>query len=95
MKVFVLLLVLMAQPVTLALGQTKPRKMANNLNHPAINNFAPYISLDGNSLVYITDLGEDPAGGILPGGQTYGYWRRLAPDHLAFAATHLATPAGQ
>lgn len=61
MKVFVLLLVLMAQPVTLALGQTKPRKMANNLNHPAINNFAPYISLDGNSLVYITDLGEDHA----------------------------------
>jgi Tol biopolymer transport system component len=61
MKVFILLLVLMAQLVTPAPGQTKSRKMANNLNHPAINNYAPYISLDGNSLVYITDLGEDHA----------------------------------
>lgn len=40
-------------------GQTKTRKMASNLNHPAINNYAPYISLDGNSMVYIADLAED------------------------------------
>ncbi len=37
------------------------RKLANNLNHPAINNYAPYISLDGNSMVYVADLGEDHA----------------------------------
>ena len=38
----------------------------------------------------LTDLGEDPAGGIQSGGHTYGYWRRMAPDHLAFAASNLA-----
>lgn len=42
-----------------AFGQAKSRKMANNLNHPAINNYAPFISLDGNSLVYVADLAED------------------------------------
>lgn len=44
-----------------AAGQAKMRKMANNLNHPAINNYAPFISLDGNSMVYVADLGEDHA----------------------------------
>lgn len=42
-------------------GQAKMRKMASNLNHPAINNYAPYISMDGNSMVYLADLGEDHA----------------------------------
>ncbi len=37
------------------------RKMPPNLNHPAINNFAPFISLDGNSLVYLADVAEDNA----------------------------------
>lgn len=46
---------------TVASGQAKIRKLPGNLNHPAINNYAPYISLDGNSLVYLADLGEDHA----------------------------------
>ncbi len=54
----ILLLGIVACP---AHGQTKIRRMANNLNHPAINNFSPYISLDGNTLVYISDMGEDHA----------------------------------
>lgn len=61
MKVRFLLFAIMAQGVTAAFGQNQMRKMANNLNHPAINNYAPYISLDGNSLVYISDIGEDAA----------------------------------
>ena len=40
-------------------GQAKLRKMPANINHPSINNFAPYISLDGNTLVYVADVGED------------------------------------
>jgi outer membrane protein OmpA-like peptidoglycan-associated protein len=43
----------------IASSQAKLRRMPPNLNHPAINNFAPYISLDGNSMVYIADVGED------------------------------------
>lgn len=46
---------------TVVFGQAKMRKMASNLNHPAINNYAPYISMDGNSMVYLADLGEDHA----------------------------------
>lgn len=55
----------------------------------------PFVETNREIRRRLTDLGEDPAGGIEPGGHTYGYWRRLAPDHLAFAATHLASPAGQ
>ncbi len=40
-------------------GQTKLRKMPPNINHTTVNNFAPYISLDGNTLVYVADMGED------------------------------------
>jgi hypothetical protein len=42
-----------------AQAQLRSRKMPNNLNHPAINNYAPYISFDGNTMVYLADLAED------------------------------------
>ena len=41
--------------------QAKLRKMTTVINHPAINNYAPYISFDGNSIVYLADVGEDNA----------------------------------
>ncbi len=44
-----------------AQAQSRSRKMPNNVNHPAINNYAPFISLDGNSMVYLADLAEDHA----------------------------------
>jgi len=40
-------------------GQTRLRKLPNNINLPAVNNFAPFISLDGNTLVYVSDYAED------------------------------------
>jgi hypothetical protein len=40
-------------------GQAKIRKMPNNINHPAINVSTPYISFDGNTLIFISDYGED------------------------------------
>lgn len=40
-------------------GQARLRKLPANINHPSINNYAPYISLDGNSLVYLADVAED------------------------------------
>src|SRR5882672_8130645 len=42
-------------------GQAKIRKMPPNINHTSINNYAPYISLDGNAMVYIADVAEDHA----------------------------------
>lgn len=60
MKIHVLVAVLVVAAGP-SWSQSKSRKMANNLNHPAINNYAPFISLDGNSLVYVSDIGEDHA----------------------------------
>lgn len=40
-------------------GQTKLRKLPATINHPAINVSAPYISLDGNSLLFISDNSDE------------------------------------
>jgi hypothetical protein len=40
-------------------AQAKVRKLPNSINHPSINVFSPYVSADGNSLVYISDNAED------------------------------------
>ncbi len=40
-------------------GQAKLRKLPTVINHPAINTYAPYISLDGNSLIFVSDNAED------------------------------------
>ncbi len=45
----------------MVVAQAKLRKMPANINHSPINNYAPYISLDGNSMVYIADVAEDNA----------------------------------
>ena len=55
----ILLLTLMCLISKQLIGQAKLRKMPPNINHTSVNNFAPYISLDGNSMVYIADVGED------------------------------------
>ncbi|HWA33769.1 MAG TPA: hypothetical protein VG737_06550 [Cyclobacteriaceae bacterium] len=54
-------LVCCVAPVYVAIGQAKLRKMPAIINHSPINNYAPYISLDGNSMVYIADVAEDNA----------------------------------
>lgn len=43
----------------LGFGQAKLRKLPSTINHPAINVYSPYISLDGNSLVYISDNSDE------------------------------------
>lgn len=40
-------------------GQAKVRKLPNNINLPSVNNFAPFISMDGNTLVFASDNAED------------------------------------
>jgi hypothetical protein len=42
-------------------GQAKLRKLPYTINRGGVNNYAPYISLDGNSLVYISNMAEDDA----------------------------------
>lgn len=38
---------------------------------------------------YVDGFDVPPAGGFEPGAHTHGYWRRLAPQQLAFLARHL------
>lgn len=42
-------------------GQVQSRKLPGIINHPSFNHFAPYISLDGNALLFVSDEGEDGA----------------------------------
>src|SRR5690606_2351893 len=41
------------------LSQAARRRLPSSVNHPAINNFAPYMSLDGDALVFISDNADD------------------------------------
>jgi len=56
-----------------AWGQAKLRKMPANINNPAINNYAPYLALDGNSMLYLADVAEDNA-------LTLNYTARIGTD---------------
>lgn len=40
-------------------GQAKLRKLPITINHPAINVSAPYISFDGNSLIFVSDNNDE------------------------------------
>ena len=42
-----------------AYNQVKPRKLGNTLNNPSFNYWAPYISLDGNTVIFQCDYTED------------------------------------
>jgi hypothetical protein len=42
---------------------------------------------------YVDALSPPPAGVFQPGGHDPGYWRRMAPQQLAFLAAHLS-PTG-
>src|SRR5690606_24806338 len=40
-------------------SQATKRRLPSSVNHPALNNFAPYMSLDGDALVFLSDNSED------------------------------------
>lgn len=42
-----------------ALAQAKTRRLPGVINHPSRNCYAPYISFDGNALLFVSNDGED------------------------------------
>lgn len=42
-------------------SQAKQRRLPSSVNHPALNNLAPYMSLDGDALVFLSDNSDDYA----------------------------------
>ncbi len=59
MKKFTLILLLHCAVVSYSLAQAKTRRLPSIINHPSFNLSAPYISLDGNAILFISDDGED------------------------------------
>lgn len=59
-KLFCLLLFLHVG-ITWASAQAKTRRLPGIINHPSLNLSAPYISHDGNALLFVSDNGEDGA----------------------------------
>ncbi|MEQ8362211.1 MAG: hypothetical protein RH948_05025 [Cyclobacteriaceae bacterium] len=50
---------LLLLPFSHCFGQAKLRQLPATINHPAINVSAPYISLDGNSLIFVSDNSDE------------------------------------
>jgi hypothetical protein len=42
-----------------AIGQARMRKLSTSINHPSLNLYAPFVSSDGNTLMFISDNAED------------------------------------
>jgi len=55
------LVALMLFAVGTAFSQQQVRKLPSVINHPSLNLYAPYISSDGNALLFISDNGQDGA----------------------------------
>jgi len=50
---------LLTVPVIGINAQAKTRRLPGIINHPSLNLYAPYISFDGNALLFVSDDGED------------------------------------
>lgn len=55
-----LLLLWLASAVSVS-AQSQMRRLPGVINHPSYDQFAPYISHDGNALLFISNTGEDGA----------------------------------
>jgi WD40-like Beta Propeller Repeat len=70
---FILLLVSSLQSIS---QPRAVRKMPNPLNQSSFNSFAPYISFDGNAIIFLTDYSDD-------GTLVLYYSKRVAADWSA------------
>lgn len=61
MRKFSCLLLLLHVCFHFAEGQAKTRRLPGIINHPSLNVYAPYVSHDGNALLFVSDMGEDGA----------------------------------
>lgn len=59
-----LLLLLFASAVSVS-AQSQMRRLPGIINHPSFDQFAPYISHDGNALLFVSNTGEDGAPMVL------------------------------
>lgn len=61
MKNLVCILFLIHVAVISGLSQAQTRRLPGIINHPSLSLYAPYISHDGNALLFVSNNGEDGA----------------------------------
>lgn len=59
MKKYLLIVTLILTVEGHLFSQAKTRRLPSIINHPSMNLFAPYMSFDGNALLFVCDDGED------------------------------------
>src|SRR5690242_17319741 len=59
MKSLCCLLIVILFTSSLGFPQAKTRRLSTPINHPSVNTYSPFISADGNVLVYVSDNAED------------------------------------
>lgn len=69
---------------SMAIAQAKQRRMPNNINLSGQNLYAPFISADGNHLLYLSDYTEDRTLTIMYSQRVSGTWRDAVdlPRHI-------------
>lgn len=67
-----------------AFSQSKIRRLPNSINNPGINIFAPFISLDGSSILFTSDYADDNGTLVYYSQRESGDWRTPVelPKHL-------------
>ncbi len=67
-----------------AFSQAKIRRLPNSINNPAINVFAPFISLDGVSILFTSDFVSDEGALVYYSQREDGDWKQPVelPKHL-------------
>jgi hypothetical protein len=77
-------LILLMISVTVVSAQQKIRKLPPSINHPAMDIFAPFISLDGTSLLFMSPYGLEREPIIYYSQRARGDWRAPVelPKHL-------------
>lgn len=61
MQKFVCVLLLCSMISVQSHGQAKTRRLPSIINHPSLDLFAPFLSADGNALLFISNNGQDGA----------------------------------
>ncbi|HEY3402035.1 MAG TPA: hypothetical protein VGK59_01545 [Ohtaekwangia sp.] len=52
-------IILLTLAFTTLFGQAKTRRLPSIINHPSLDLYAPYISMDGNALLFVSNSGQD------------------------------------
>lgn len=65
-------------------AQAPVRKLPPNINHPSLNLFAPFMSFDGNALLFVANNGQDGSLNVSYSSRTQADWSDPVdlPKHL-------------